>query len=59
VRKALATLPWVEQASVLTDVPSREVRFNLTDRKSFNEDGLRHALKEQKFAEMTVKTSPQ
>jgi hypothetical protein len=59
VRKALGTLPWVEQASIQTDVDKREVRFNLRDRKAFNEQELRQALQDQRFPEMTVKTKPE
>jgi hypothetical protein len=57
VRKALATLPWVEQASVQTIVSTREVRFNLTERDRFSEDEVRQALKDQNFPEMSVKTT--
>jgi hypothetical protein len=48
----------VEQASVETTVASREVRFNLTDKKAFDEEALRKALKGRDFPEMTVKASP-
>jgi hypothetical protein len=62
VRKALETLPWVEQASIVTDIgpnpEARLVRFNLTDRKAFNEEALRQALRGQRFTEMTVKARP-
>ena len=34
MRKALGTLPWVEQDSIQTDVDNREVRFNLKDKKA-------------------------
>jgi hypothetical protein len=58
VRKALATLPWVEQATVVTDVPTREVRFDLKDKVGFSEEAARDALKNQGFKEMTVRTAP-
>ena len=58
MRKALATLPWVEQSSVETDVDSREVRFNLKDKKSWNEAAVKKALNEQRFPEVTVKAGP-
>jgi hypothetical protein len=58
VRKALGTLPWVEQASVVTEIPSREVRFNLKDRGGFNEAEVKAALKGQGFPEVTVKSVP-
>jgi hypothetical protein len=58
VRKALATLPWVEQSSIQTDVDKREVRFNLNlkDKTAWPEEEVRQALKDQKFPEMTVKS---
>ncbi len=58
MRKALATLPWVEQASVQTNVDTREVRFNLKDRGAFNESEVKKALQDQNFPEMTVKSAP-
>jgi hypothetical protein len=58
VRKALGTLPWVEHDSVQTDVDRREVRFDLKQKKSFDEEEVRKALKAQGFREMTVKSAP-
>jgi hypothetical protein len=58
VRTALGTLPWVEQDSIVTDVDQREVRFNLKDKKAFNEEAVRTALKAQNFPEMTVRSTP-
>jgi hypothetical protein len=58
VRTALGTLPWVEQGSIQTDVDRREVRFNLKDGSGFNEEGVKQALKEQGFPEVTVKAAP-
>jgi hypothetical protein len=58
VRKALSTLPWVEQDSVQTDVNHREVGFNLKDKKAFNEEEVKAALKAQGFPEVTVKSAP-
>jgi hypothetical protein len=58
VHKALETLPWVEQASVVTEVPTREVRFNLKDKTAFDEEAVKKALAEQKFPEVTVKSAP-
>jgi hypothetical protein len=58
VRKALATLPWVEQGTVQTDVSTREVRFNLRDKSAWSEDEVRKSLKDQRFPEVTVKTAP-
>ena len=58
MRKALGTLPWVEQDSVQTDVDSREVRFNLGDKRAFNEEEVKKALKAQGFRDVTVKSGP-
>jgi len=58
VRTALRTLPWVEQSSIQTDVASREVRFNLKDRKDWSEAAVKKALNDQRFPEVTVKTAP-
>ena len=58
MRKALATLPWVEQDSVKIDVTIKEVRFKLKDKSAWNEESVRNAFKEQNFSEMTVKSMP-
>jgi hypothetical protein len=58
VRTALATLPWVEPSSIETEVDSREVRFNLTDKSAWSEEAARKALKEQRFPEVSVITAP-
>jgi hypothetical protein len=58
VRKALGTLPWVEHATIQTDVDSREVRFNLRDKDGFNEDEVKQALKAQGFAKSELKSGP-
>ena len=58
MRKALATLPWVEQASIQTDVNKREVRFNLKDRSAWSADEVKNALKNQGFATVEVKSAP-
>jgi hypothetical protein len=59
VRAALATLPWVEQKTIQTDIPTREVRFNLTDKKAWNEAEVKAALNAKSFSKVTVTTSPQ
>jgi hypothetical protein len=59
VRSALGTLPWVEKATIQTDVKTREVRFGLTDKSAFSEDALKTALKKQGFPQMTVKAKPE
>jgi hypothetical protein len=57
VRAALGTLPWVEHATVQTDVSTREVRFNLKDRAAFSEEATRKALKDRGFPDVTVKSA--
>jgi hypothetical protein len=56
VQKALKTLRYVE--NIQTDVGTREVRFDLADKKAFNEEEVRKALKDQGFKEVNVKTAP-
>ena len=58
MRGALGTLPWVEQASIQTDVAKREVRFDLKDKGAFDEAAVKKALEEKGFPEMTVKVVP-
>ena len=58
MRKALGTLPWVEQASVQTDVSKREVRFNLKDKSAWRADEVKNALKNQGFPTVEVKSAP-
>lgn len=58
MRKALATLPWVEQGSIQTDTDNRELRFDLKDKSAFNEEEVKKALSAQGFREMSVKSSP-
>lgn len=58
MRKALGTLPWVEQATIQTDVAKREVRFNLKDKGAFNQDAVKKALKTQGFGSAEVKSGP-
>jgi hypothetical protein len=58
VRKALATLPWVEQETIQTDVPTREVRFNLKDKSAWSEADVKKALNDQRFPEVTVRAAP-
>ena len=45
MKKALATLPWVEQDSVKADVKTKEARFTLKDPGQFNEQELLEAIK--------------
>jgi hypothetical protein len=58
VRAALATLPWVEQGTIQTNVDTREVRFNLKDKNAWSEAEVKQALKAKNFAEITVIAPP-
>jgi len=58
VRKALGTLPWVEQASIQTDVDKRELRFDLKDKGAFNAEDVKRALRAQGFPVAEVKSGP-
>ena len=58
MRKALGTLPWVEQDSIQTDTDKREVRFNLKEKKAFDMEKVKEALKGQRFNEVTLKSAP-
>jgi hypothetical protein len=58
VRKALGTLPWVEQDTIQIDIPRREVRFNLNDKSAFKEEEVKNALRDQGFPEVTVRSAP-
>ena len=58
MRKALEPLPWVEQKSIQTDIPTREVRFNVNDKSAWSEVDVKKALKDQGFPDVTVKSPP-
>ena len=56
MRKALATLPWVEQGSIDTNVKTHEVRFNLKDKAAWDEEKVKKALNDKNFPEVRVKS---
>ena len=56
MRKALATLPWVEQGSIDTNVKTHEVRFNLKDKAAWDEEKVKNALNDQSFPVVRVKS---
>jgi hypothetical protein len=60
VRRALATLPWVEQESIQMDFKTRELRFGVNDKSKFNAQEVKNALKAEGFAdaELTSAASP-
>ena len=44
MRKALSTLPWVEQASIKPDTTKQRVRFSVKEKKRFNLDEIKEAI---------------
>jgi hypothetical protein len=58
VRKALATLPWVEQDALKFDFDKQEIKFGLKDKKQFDAAKVKAALKAQKFPGAEVKDGP-
>jgi hypothetical protein len=44
VSEALATLPWVEPATITTDRKSRQVRFAVKDRTAFDPGAVTEAI---------------
>lgn len=59
MREALATLLWVEQASISADVPSRKVVFNVSDASKFDFEQLNEALKKQDFNDVELIHAPE
>jgi len=47
VQSAIATLPWVETASIKTDAGKKQVRFTVKDAKQFDDTAVIAALKEK------------
>jgi hypothetical protein len=58
-RKALATLPWVEQDSIIVDVSKRMVRFNVKDKSQFDLEQIDAAVKKQKFGGCELISGPE
>jgi hypothetical protein len=58
VRKALGTLPWVEQATIQMNFDTRELRFGLKDKSQFDEEAVKKALKDQRFSDVTLQSPP-
>ena len=55
MRKALGTLPWVEQDTIQMNFKARELRFCLKDKGQYDEE----ALKAEGFSDVQVKTRNQ
>jgi hypothetical protein len=58
VRKALSTLPWVEQDSIKPDVKKQTVAFTIKDKKAFNSDELKKAIDPTGFTLGKVLSGP-
>jgi hypothetical protein len=58
VRTALATLPWVEAATIRTDAKKRQAKFAVKDRAKFNMDELKRALGDRYEYKVRVLTGP-
>ena len=59
MRKALATLPWVEQGSIVVEVSKRKVTFNVTDPRQFDLKQVDEAVKKQKFEGCELISGPE
>ena len=44
MRKALGTLPWVEEGTIQPDVDNQQVTFAVNDRKAYNYDEVKQAI---------------
>jgi hypothetical protein len=58
VRTALETLPWVEQNSLESDVPSRTETFAVKDKSQFNLEQLKKALQQQNYIRVELNSGP-
>ncbi len=47
MQSAIATLPWVETASIKTDAGKKQVKFTVKDATQFKDDEVIAALKEK------------
>ena len=53
-KKALASLPWVDQKSIDANVETQQVKFRVPDMKQFNRTDLLEAFKKVNFLEVKV-----
>jgi hypothetical protein len=58
VRRALATLPWVEHDSIKMDFKKRELTFGFKDRASFDAEAVKAALEKEKFKDVELLAGP-
>ncbi len=57
-KRALASLPWVDQTSVQANVETQEVRFRVTDAKQYDTEQLQAAFAKVRFTDTKVLHSP-
>jgi hypothetical protein len=59
VQSAIATLPWVETASIKTDAKKKQVKFTVKEAKQFDDAAVIAALKEKgdKYSDGATKLS--
>ena len=59
MRAALRTLPWVEQDSIVVDVPHKKVTFNVKDKNQFDLQQVEEALKKRNFKGCDLISGPE
>ena len=59
MRAALRTLPWVEQNSIVVDVRSKKVTFNVKDKGQFDLQQVDEALKKRNFEGCELISGPE
>ncbi|MBX9679012.1 MAG: hypothetical protein K2X38_09635 [Gemmataceae bacterium] len=57
-KKALASLPWVDQSSVSANVGKQEVRFKLAEPKGYSEQEISQAFAGVDFRNVDVLAKP-
>ena len=58
MRDALATLPWVETSSIVTDRKTLQAKFTVKEKSAFKVDELKRALGDRYADGLTVLTEP-
>ncbi|HMC66587.1 MAG TPA: hypothetical protein VKI65_16760 [Gemmataceae bacterium] len=58
MRRALGTLPWVDQKSIKADIATKQVRFSVKDKSQFKLEDVQKALEKENFSGVTLKSGP-
>jgi hypothetical protein len=58
VQKALSTLPWVEEDTIVTDVRKQQARFAVKDKESFDLDAVKKVIDKAGFTVGEVLSGP-